>query len=118
MSARDRTITSILVGAALVAWLVVAVIFATLSPVDDAGVQILGAVALGSAVSLTLWPLLWSPRRESPGALAIAGRRSAISGMVVGILVILSALDAVQLPIVLFLLIGAVLIEVAMTVRR
>ena len=36
----------------------------------------------------------------------------------VSILVVLRALDAVVLPVVMFLVIGAVLVEVAFTLRR
>jgi hypothetical protein len=37
---------------------------------------------------------------------------------VVSVLVVLRALDAVALPVVLFLVIGAVLVEVAFTLRQ
>lgn len=118
MSARDRTITLVLGVAALVAWLGVVIIFVSVSPVGDAGVQLLGALSLGSAVALTAWPLLWSMRRGAPGSLVAAGRRAGLAGLVVSILVVLRALDAVSLPVVLFLVIGAVLVEVAFTLRR
>lgn len=118
VSARDRSITLILVAAALAAWAVVAVVLATISPVGDAGAQLLGALSLGAAVALTLWPLLWSATRTTPGALATSGRRAGLVGLVVSILVVLRALDAVVLPVVLFLFIGAVLVELAFTLRR
>jgi len=118
VSARERSITLILVAAALIAWLVVAVVLLTISPVGDAGAQLLGALVLGAAVGLTLWPLLWSANRTAPGALATSGRRSALAGLVVSILVVLRALDAVVLPVVLFLVVGALLVEVAFTLRR
>ena len=118
VSARDRTITLVLGVAALVAWLGVVIIFVSVSPVGDAGVQLLGALSLGSAVALTAWPLLWSMRRGAPGSLVAAGRRAGLAGLVVSILVVLRVLDAVSLPVVLFLVIGAVLVEVAFTLRR
>ena len=118
VSARDRTLTLALGGAAIVAWAFVAVIFMTVSPVGDAGAQLLGAVALGSAVGLTLWPLLWSASRASTGSLVTAGRRSGLAGLVTSILVVLRALDVVVLPVVLFLIIGAVLVEAAFSLRR
>jgi hypothetical protein len=118
VSARDRTITLALGAAALLAWAFVAVIFLTVSPVGDAGAQLLGAVALGAAVSITLWPLLWSASRSSNGSLTTAGRRSGLAGLVTSILVVLRAIDVVSLPVVLFLVIGAVLVEAAFSLRR
>ena len=118
VSARERTITLILVTAAIVAWFVIALVFTMISPVGDAGAQLLGALALGTAVGLTLWPLLWSARRSHAGALVSAGRRSGLVGLVVSILVVLRAIDVVTLPVVIFLVVGALLVEIAFTMRR
>jgi hypothetical protein len=118
VSASDRSITLVLVAAALVAWGGVALLLTMVSPVGDAGVQLLGAIMLGSAIGLTLWPLLWSASRRSPGALTTSGRRAGLAGLVVSILVVLRVLDAVSLPVVLFLVVGAVLVETALTLRR
>ncbi len=104
--------------AALASWLVVAAVFVLVSPEGDAGVQLLGAISLGMAVGLTAWPLLWSMRRSSPGALTAAGRRAGLAGLVVSIVVILRVLDAVSLPVLLFLVVGAILVEVAFSLRR
>jgi hypothetical protein len=110
--------TVILGAAALLAWLIVAVIFTTVSPVGDSGAQLMGAVALGVAVALALWPLLWWPSRGSPGSLVTAGRRSGLAGLVTSILVVLRAIDVVDVPVVLFLVIGAILVEAAFSLRR
>jgi hypothetical protein len=118
VSTRDRSITLALVVAAALAWLAVAVILTTLSPLEEAAIQLLGALALGTAVALTLWPLLWAARRGVPGSLVTAGRRSGLAGLVVSILVVLRALDVVALPVVLFLIIGAVLVELAFSLRH
>jgi len=118
VSARERSITLTLVATALVAWVALAVVLLTISPVGDAGAQLLGALALGAAVGLTLWPLLWSANRSAQGALATSGRRGGLAGLVVSILVVLRALDAVVLAVVLFLVIGAILVEIAFTLRR
>jgi hypothetical protein len=118
VSATERTITTVLVAAAIGAWLVVAAVFTLVSPVGSASVQLFGAIVLGAAVGLTLWPLLWSPIRSNPGALLTAARRSALAGLVVTILVVLRAIDVVALPVVVFLIVGAVLVEVAFSLRR
>ena len=123
VSVRDRTVSLILVSAAFIAWAIVAIVFTTVSPVGNAGAQLLGALLLGIAVGLTVWPLLWSPRHHGDeatgsGSLFVAGRRSGLVGLVITILVILRALDAVAIPVLLFLVIAAVLIELALTLRR
>jgi hypothetical protein len=118
VSARDRSLTLALVVAALVAWMAIAVILTTLSPASSAAVLLMGAIALGVAVALTLWPLLWSARREVAGSLVAAGRRSGLAGLVVSSLVILRALDVVGVPVVIFLVVGAVLIELAFSLRH
>ncbi|MEA2025056.1 MAG: hypothetical protein U9O18_00045 [Chloroflexota bacterium] len=118
MSARDRTVTLILVSAAITAWFVVAIVFTMISPVGNAGVQLLGALALGFAVGLTLWPLLWSASRSHPSAIITSGRRSGLAGLLVTILVVLRAIEVVTAPVLLFLVAGAVLVEVAFTLRR
>jgi membrane protease YdiL (CAAX protease family) len=118
VSARDRTVTIILVGAAVAAWLLVALVFTTVSPERDAGAQLLGALTLGAAVALTVWPLLWSASRSAPGAMITSGRRSGLAGLVVVILIVLRAIDVVTLPVLLFLIVGAVLVEVAFSLRR
>ncbi len=107
-----------MVIAAVIAWLTVAVVFTMISPVGSASAQLFGALSLGVAVALTLWPLLWSGNRAAPGSISISARRSGLAGLVVVILVILRAIDVVELPVVLFLVIGAVLVEVAFSLRR
>jgi hypothetical protein len=118
VSPSDRSITLVLVALAFLAWLFVAVVFTTISPTGNAAVQLLGAVLLGSAVTLTLWPLLWSAGRGQPGSIITAGRRGGLAGLVVGILVVLRVLDVVVLPVVVFLIVGAILVEAAFSLRH
>ena len=118
VSASERSITIVLVAAAIAAWLGVAFVLAFLSPENDAGTQLLGAGALGAAVALTLWPLLWSATRTRPGSLATAARRSFLAGALVSILVVLRAIDAVNMMIVVFVIAGAIVIEAAVALRR
>lgn len=118
VSASERTITVLLVAAAIAAWFAVAFVLAFVSPEDDAAAQLAGAVVFGAAVALTLWPLLWSATRTRPGSLATAARRSILAGSVVSILVVLRAIDAVSPIIVVFVVIGAIVIEAAVTLRR
>jgi len=123
VSVRDRTVTLVLLLAAAVAWLSVAVVFTTISPIGNAGAQLLGALALGAAVGLTAWPLLWASGRRgdrdtTTSDLVTSGRRSGLIGLVISILVVLRVLDAVALPVLIFLVASAILVEVAFTLRR
>jgi hypothetical protein len=118
VSATERTITIVLVAAAIAAWFVVAFVLAFVSPEADAGAQLFGAIAFGAAVALTLWPLLWSATRHRPAGLATSGRRSILAGSVVTILVVLRAIDVVSPVVIIFVIVGAIVIEVAVTVRR
>jgi len=118
VSTSERTITIILVTAAIVAWFVVAFVLAFISPENDAGAQLFGAIAFGAAVALTLWPLLWSATRTRPGSLSSAARRSILAGSVVTILVVLRAIDVVSPVVVIFVIVGAIVIEAAVALRR
>jgi hypothetical protein len=118
VSATERTITIVLVAAAIAAWFVVAFVLAFVSPEDDAMAQLAGAVVFGAAVALTSWPLLWSATRARPGSLATSARRSFLAGSVVSILVILRAIDAVNTVMFVVVVVGAIVIEVAVTLRR
>ena len=118
VSASERTTTIILVALAIGAWFVVAFVLAFISPQDDAGAQLGGAIVFGAAVALTLWPLLWSASRARPGSLATSARRSILAGSVVGILVVLRAIDVVSPIIVISIIVGVIVIEAAVTLRR
>jgi len=118
VSATERTITTFLVAAALSAWFAVAFVLAFVSPENDAGAQLAGAIIFGAAVALTLWPLLWSATRARPGSLTTSARRSLLAGSVVSILVVLRAIDVVSTAFVIFVIAGAIVIEAAVTLRR
>lgn len=118
VSASERTVTILLVAGAIAAWFAVAVVLAFVSPEDDAAAQLAGALVFGVAAALTLWPLLWSAARARPGSLLTAGRRSILAGSVVSILVVLRAIDAVSTIMLIFVVVGAIVIEVAVTLRR
>jgi len=108
----------VLVAAAIAAWFVVAFVLAFVSPQGDAGAQAFGAVVFGAAVTLTLWPLLWSASRGRAGSLATSGRRSLLVGVVISTLVVLRAIDVVSPVVALFVVVAAVVIEAAFALRR
>lgn len=118
VSARERTITIVLVAAAIAAWFATAIVLAFVSPERNAGGQLLGAIVFGLTAALTLWPLLWSLVRGNPGALSTSGRRAFLVGSVVTVLVILRAIDVVSPIVVVFIIVAAVVIELAFRLRR
>ena len=79
---------------------------------------------MGVAVALTLAPLLWvlgfvrSNRIAYRGDWLRAARRAALVGLVVMLLVILRAQEALSAPIALFIVAMPVLIEVTLSARR
>jgi hypothetical protein len=105
-------------AAAIAAWFVVVVVLTFLSPEGNAGAQLFGAVAFGAATSLTLWPLLWFATRHQAGGLVVSGRRSALVGLVVSILVIMRAIDVVNTIVMVAIIAAAVVVELAFTLRR
>lgn len=118
VSARERTITIVLVAAAIAAWFATAFVLAFVSPERNAGGQLLGAIVFGLTAALTLWPLLWSLVRGNPDALSTSGRRAFLVGSVVTVLVILRAIDVVSPIVVVFIIVAAVVIELAFRLRR
>jgi hypothetical protein len=99
-------------------------LFTTYSPVGDSGVEMAGAVLLGTAVGLTSAPIYWVAaflaRRgiAHRGDWARAGRRAVLTGLVVTLLVVLRALDAFSLPLAAFVVVMAGLVELSLTARR
>jgi len=118
VSPTERTITMVLVVAAITAWFGVAFVLAFVSPENDAAAQLLGAIVFGLAVATTMWPLLWSASRSRPGSLATSARRSILAGSVVTILVVLRAIDVVSTVVIVFVVVGAIVIEIAVALRR
>ncbi|CAN5809818.1 hypothetical protein BH24CHL6_BH24CHL6_01560 [soil metagenome] len=124
MYRRDRLTSLGLLGAALGAWLVVAIVLTTFDPVGDSGVLLGGALALGAAVALTLAPLLWlaafalARRIAYRGGWVRAARRAVLVGLVVTVLVVLRGQDMSSLPLVVAVIAMAVLVEVTLSLRR
>jgi hypothetical protein len=123
MNREDRLANIALLVAAALAWLAVAVVLVTFDP-SDPTVLLAGALLLGGAVALTLVPLLWlgafalGPRIAYRGDWWRAARRGLVVGLVVTIFVVLRGQDALSLPLALFVLAMAVLVEVTLSLRR
>jgi hypothetical protein len=121
---RDRLANIALLGVGLAAWVAVYSLFTTYSPVGDSGVAMAGAVLLGFAVGVTSAPIYWVAaflaRRgiAHRGDWTRAGRRAVLTGLVVTLLVVLRALDAFSLPLAVFVIVMAGLVELSLTGRR
>jgi len=120
----DRVANAALFGAAILAWASVAYVLVSLDPRRDASVLLSGALALGTAIALTLAPLLWlagfvrTRRIAYRGDWWRASRRAALVGLVVFIFVLLRGQGALSLPLAVFVVAMAVLVELTLSLRR
>lgn len=124
MNRADRLTNVGLFAAALATWAFVAVILVTLDPRADATALLLGALALGAAVAGTLAPVVWLLGFALQGRIAYRGdwwraaRRAALVGLIVAIFVVLRGEGALNLPLALFVIAMAVLVELTLSLHR
>ncbi len=124
MSSRDRVTGLVLLALAIAAWVAVGWLLVSRSPVGQPVIQLAGAVAIGTAIAITGWPLLWlvglvrGRARGEGGDWTTAGRRAAIAGVTVGVLVMLRGQGALSTPLAIFVVTLGILVEAAFTLRR
>jgi hypothetical protein len=124
VEARDRRYNLALFGAALAAWLAVAVVIASQDPRSSASVRYLASALIGLASGATAAPLFWlvafaRQRRISyHGDWPRALRRGAWVGGYVGLVVALRLEGILQLPIALFLAALVLVAEISLSGRR
>ncbi|MEO6349025.1 MAG: hypothetical protein ABIP53_00020 [Candidatus Limnocylindrales bacterium] len=124
MKSRDRWTSIGLFAAAGLAWVAVIYVITTYDPRDSSVALLVGAGLLGGALALTVAPVLWiatyvsSRRIGYRGAWSRAGRRAALLGLVVATLVVMRAQGAFSVPLVLFVVTMAVLVELTLSLRR
>jgi hypothetical protein len=124
MEARDRLINLAIFGAAVVVWVLVALVVTTRDPVADPVAGFLGAALIGVAVGLTATPIAWllvfgrHRRIAYRGDWIRAGRRGAWIGLVVAIFIVLRLQGALELPIALFILALAIVAEATLSAER
>lgn len=124
MKRRDRlaNISAFALGA--VAWAAFGFVIVSYDPRESAVALLAGAVLLGSAVGFTIAPLLWLAgfvRARHIGYIGDwwrAGRRAALIGLVVALIVVLRGQDAFSLPLGLFVVGMAILVELTLSLRR
>ena len=121
MEARDRLSNFAVLGAAVVVWVLVALIVTTRDPVAEPVAGFIGAALIGLAVALTLTPLFWLVVFARHRRIAYRGdwwralRRGVWVGAVVAVFVIMRLNGIFQLPIGLFLVGLAIVAEVTLT---
>jgi hypothetical protein len=121
---RDRLANLGILGAALIAWAVVALLVLNRDPREDPVAGVLGAVAMGAAFGLAAMPLFWLAAFARHGRIAYrgdwlrAGRRGLWVGIVVGILVELRILGVFSLPIALFIVVLVLFAELTLSIER
>lgn len=124
MNRADRLAAVGLFVAAALGWFAVGYVLTTFDPTDEPWVLLGGALLIGAAVALTLAPVMWlavfvrNRRIAYRGDWWRAARRAALVGLVVVLFVVLRGQDALSLPIALFVIAMAVLVEVTLSLRR
>ena len=124
MDARDRLLNLAIFGAAVVVWVLVALIITTRDPVADPVAGFIGAALIGLAVGLTATPIVWllvfgrHRRIAYRGDWVRAGRRGAWLGLIVAIFIVLRLQGALELPIALFIIALAAVAEATLSAER
>jgi hypothetical protein len=121
MSGRDRRLSLLLFAAAVVAWVVVAIVGTTIDPLETPGGGYIGAAALGLAAALTAGPLFWLGGFARQRGIAYRGdwwralRRGGWVGLLVGVFVLMRLNGIFQPEIGLFLVALALVAEVTLS---
>lgn len=124
MDARDRLANLGILGAAVVVWVLVALIVTTRDPVTEPLAGFIGAALIGLAIGLTATPIAWlvvfgrHRRIAYRGDWVRAGRRGAWIGLIVAIFVVLRLQGALALPIALFIIALALVAEATLSADR
>jgi Na+/glutamate symporter len=124
MELRDRLGNLGGFAAAVVAWVLVAIVVTTRDPRVDPDAGLLGAGMIGLALGLTAVPLFWLAGFARHHRVAYRGdwvraiRRGAWVAVVVAVFVALRLQGAFQLPIALFVLTMVLIAETTLSVER
>lgn len=124
MNRRDRLANLVLFGLAAATWLAVGYLFVTFDPRESSGVLLAGALLLGAAVALTVAPVLWLAAFVVTNRIAYRGdwwrasRRALLFGLVAVIFVVMRSQDLFSVPLALFVVAMAVLVELTLSLRR
>ncbi len=124
MESKDRLGNNMFIGAAVIAWLVVAQIVTSTYPRENATASLVGAGAIGLACGLTSVPVFWLASFARHRRIALLGdwsraiRRGSWVAVVVALFVALRIQAVLSLPIAVFVVVLVLLAEITLSVER
>jgi hypothetical protein len=124
MDARDRLANLGILGAAIVVWILVALVVTTRDPVVEPLAGFVGAALIGLAIGLTVTPIAWlvvfgrHRRIAYRGDWTRAARRGGWVGLIGAIFIVLRLQGALELPIALFILALVAVAEATLSAER
>ncbi|MGC8634631.1 MAG: hypothetical protein ACP5VP_08205 [Candidatus Limnocylindrales bacterium] len=124
MQHHDRVAAVALIVAAFACWAVVGIMLLQVSPVGRPAVQMAGAGLIGLACGVTTVPLAWLAVFRRHRRIAYHGdwgralRRGAWVALLVALLIALRTQHAFSVPVALFAVVMAVLVEVSLSAAR
>jgi hypothetical protein len=119
----DRVANLALFAFAATAWAALGFLFLNHFPSEGPPALLAGALLLGGALALTLAPLLWLGRFVMSNRIAYRGdwwraaRRAGLAGLVAGLFVLMRGQGAFSIPLALFIVAMAVLVELTLSLR-
>lgn len=120
----DRVANLALFSFAATAWAALGFLVVNHYPSEGPPALLAGALLLGGALALTLAPLLWlasfvrSNRIAYRGDWWRAARRAGLAALVVMLFVLMRGQGAFSVPLALFVVAMAVLVELTLSLRR
>ncbi len=124
VSRYDRLANLTLFALAVAAWVGVAIVLLDFDPSANATVLLAGALLIGAAVGLLLMPVLWLIGFALQGRAAYrddwsqAARRAIMVGLILALFVVLRGEEALNLPLALFVVAMALLVELTLSLRH
>lgn len=119
----DRVVNLVLFAFAATAWAALGFLFVNHYPSEGPPAVLAGALLLGGALALTLAPLFWlasfvrSNRIAYRGDWWRAARRAGLAGLVATLFVLMRGQGAFSVPLALFVVAMAVLVELTLSLR-
>jgi hypothetical protein len=123
LNTADRLLNVSLFAVAVATWLGLAYIFLNHYPTESAASLLAGALLLGAAIAFTVAPLFWigsfvrTNRIAYRGSWWRAGRRAALCGLVAALFVLMRGQDVFSVPLAIFVVAMAVLVELTLSMR-